>query len=190
MNPIKTMKRMMMAAGLLGAVLLGLSACGEAAGDGENTAAQSAGFGMQSLVVDAETMASLAPGERLLLDFTQEGEFWFEFGRGPVDFSRIDTIDQNGDIVPFTGLLHEMFGDKLPIEGFALTVGPAGQVGTEEIVTDPETGLATVESALRREVKCTRTSNGGWFCLECWYDDSGNWVRCSRPYIYPPRSAN
>lgn len=50
-------------------------------------------------VITADSLAALAPGERLLIDRTKDTVYKFDWSGGAIDFSRIDLLADNGKTI-------------------------------------------------------------------------------------------
>lgn len=76
------------------------------------------------IVITAESLAALAPGERLLLDQMDTHVYTFDFSKAEIDFSRIDMLTKEGKTVPMDRWLSSEQGKKKlqsPTRSFRVT---------------------------------------------------------------------
>ncbi|RKH68911.1 hypothetical protein D7V93_00655 [Corallococcus llansteffanensis] len=126
--------------------------------------------------ITAETIASLKPGEQLVLDQRAPGKtYTFDFSQAPIDFSRITVINANGNAQPMDKWLsaakqtgHDLLAS--PDHTFRLSSSPQGlgNLSETELARLHSTGKVMREAA-PGTFSSGDTSAKDWYCEYRYY---------------------
>ena len=121
--------------------------------------------------ITAETIASLQPGEQLVVDQRAPGKIYtFDFSQAPIDFSRITVINANGEAQPMDKWLsktkengHDLLAS--PKHSFRLSSSPQGfgNLSETEVARLQSTGKIMREAA-PHSLAQGDTSAQDWYC--------------------------